>query len=124
MLCCTNLWGGAAVQMRVVLNAASLMGGVMFSVANVWGMNLWHGQIRLREWPLWTFYLVRWAACGACLAVAPWARVQDGPAQLHGLLGVICFCAHVALPCPRRFSHAECKPALCSSGPSHTHTDC
>ena len=32
----------------------------MFSVANVWGMNLWHGPVRLHEWPLWTFYLVRW----------------------------------------------------------------
>ena len=54
------MWPGAAVQMRVVLNAASLMGGVIFSVANLWGMNLWHGPIRLKEWPLWTFYLVRW----------------------------------------------------------------
>lgn len=70
MLCSTNVGAGVAVQMRVVLNAASLMGGVMFSVANVWGMNLWHGQIRLQEWPLWTFYLVRWLLVGSAFSGA------------------------------------------------------
>jgi len=52
-----------AAQMRVVLNASSVMGAVMFSIANIWGMNLWSGQNRLQNWPWWSFVLVR--ACAA-----------------------------------------------------------
>ncbi|KAK9843412.1 hypothetical protein WJX81_000865 [Elliptochloris bilobata] len=43
------------LRMRVALNASLLMAGTMFSIANVWGMNLWDGPTRLHEWPSWTF---------------------------------------------------------------------
>ena len=72
-LYCHHLWKGVNAQMRVVLNAATLMGGTVFSIANVWGMNLWHGPTRLKEWPFWTFYLVRWLLVGSASRVAPLA---------------------------------------------------
>jgi hypothetical protein len=52
--------------MRVVLNASSVMGAVMFSIANIWGMNLWSGQNRLQNWPWWSFVLVRACAARPC----------------------------------------------------------
>ena len=55
---CTQT-ASAGLQMRVVLNASSLMCGTMFSIANVWGMNLWSGPTRLNDWPHWTFIVVR-----------------------------------------------------------------
>jgi len=93
-----------AAQMRVVLNASSVMGAVMFSIANIWGMNLWSGQNRLQNWPWWSFVLVRACAARPCRSYA-W-RSGDRRMRRRARLAACKVCAaggrHVQGPASKR----------------------